>query len=296
MMKPVALVTLLVASVFGQAPYNKPPYGAQYNAAPYKPGYQQDYKAPAYNQYNTYGSNYNAPSSSILLQNSNVLFATGETSAINVAVPDGTEYYVNTQYELIRVDPDGLFRHEQIRVATNVKYAFHGYDDCLWYIDYKPYADIWRMCWKDAPELIPNQPNPVNFVKVANRNWDNGFAVADDGSLWLYAGHQWIRDKDVNNAIDAGFGNDGTQMYLGKDYKLYRWNYETRYWEVFQTGVWVFDIFNIDTMVICDQQYYCKKIVYGKFVGIPEYCTSVNILKDSFYCVTPQSQVKLVAY
>ncbi|XP_055332126.1 uncharacterized protein LOC129584053 [Paramacrobiotus metropolitanus] len=295
MAKIAAIVILLAGCVFGQNP-------------PYNTAYKQDYKQPAYANYGTnygrtnYGNyssnNYQGTgySSSILLQTGNVIAATGETSAVNVAVPDGTEYYVNTQYELIRVDPDGLFQHDQTRVATNVKYAFHGYDDCLWYIDYTKFGNIYRMTYKDAPELIPGQPNPVNMVTVTPHNCDNGFAVSDDGSLWLYAGHQWIRDKDVNNAIDAGYGNDGTLMYLSRDYKLYRWNFETRYWEVFQTGVWAFDIYNIDTMVICDQQYYCKKIVYGKFVGIPEYCKGLHLLKDSFYCTTPQNQVKLVAY
>ncbi|XP_055332271.1 uncharacterized protein LOC129584167 [Paramacrobiotus metropolitanus] len=285
-------------------------YGLSY--PPYSNTGKQDYKPASYGSSNNYAtnskygrsSNYSsnyAPTSassstSILLQTGNVLFATGETSAVNVAAPHGTEYYVNGQYDLIRMDPDGLFQYNPTRVATNVKYAFHGYDNCIWFIDMQKYGNIWRMEYKETPELIPGQPNPVNMVKVAPRSCDNGLAVSDDGSLWLYAGHQWIRERDVDNAIDAGFGNDGSRMYLSDDYKVYQYNYATGEWEVILNGVATFDIYDIDTMVICDQQYYCKKMDYGKFVSIPESCSGVHILKDSFYCTTPQNQVKLVAY
>ncbi|XP_055333735.1 uncharacterized transmembrane protein DDB_G0289901-like isoform X2 [Paramacrobiotus metropolitanus] len=228
-------------------------------------------------------------------QGGNAIYATGYTGAPGACVLDGTDYYVNMRNELIRVDPTAemVGTDTEVRITGNVQYAFHGMDDAVWFVDTNGRA--WRLHYRKNPEMVPNQPQ-VRFTRISPRNWDEALAATDSGDLYRYTNHKWIRDRSASNVRDVGVGNDGMQMYVDRNQRIFMWNWETNAWVPYEVNGKGFDLYDADHVVVFDNSNNVRKRVNGRWVGDAEKCKDVFLRDDSYYCITPDNSVHIVLY
>jgi len=225
---------------------------------------------------------------------SDVIYATGNTGA-GACVPSGTIYFVTNDQKLIRSDPAGTFKKTEVQVAENVAWAFNGYDDGVWYVDTD--GKMWRLHYQGQPQEVPDQPEGVQFARVSPRTYDEAFAVTTDGSLYHFVGHEWIQDESAANARDSGIGNGGSIMYVDTDSNIFKWDWKENKWAPYEQNGKGFDLYDSETVVVFDEEGNTQKRVNGKWVPVKESkCNDVFINVDSFICITPNKEAKILPY